>query len=102
MNDMTSAPKTGERILLHYTIIYYSGPAGTKWEECWWDKKYLCDYPVKMRGRWTSWCGNYHIKSTETITKPLGWLPLPAVSDGDMRPLAMNANTAPLKPKLKK
>ncbi len=79
MNPMSTAPKDGTRILLHYKIHTWNWTDGdqlhgTKWEECLW---------VDAMGRtcWTEWCGNDKRSSSMSIKEEhcIGWIELPTV-----------------------
>ncbi len=75
MRKMSSAPKTGERILILHPIMAFSGwdrdSRSDMWEKVgervstcfWYDNK-----------RWSEWCGSMRSSSTEHI-EPLGWWP---------------------------
>lgn len=102
MNHIKDAPKDGTRILLCYFPLHFNRwrPKGSrfieegyrptkepKWEECFWDKDHIGTRRSpepggayeQYRGRWTPWCGNPQVKSTQTISEEhiVGWLPVP-------------------------
>ena len=74
--EMWDAPHDGTRVLLQYSPVYWDNTKGhynlgTKWEEAWW----VLDW--QGQGRWKPWCGAPHMDTTQVITTPIRWMPLP-------------------------
>jgi hypothetical protein len=70
MNDASTVPKDGSRILIKYKLRR----SGEKWEECrWMDASDLVD------AEFEPWCGSVQSRTTRGFKegRVLGWLPLP-------------------------
>jgi hypothetical protein len=70
MNDASTIPKDGSRILVKYKLKR----SGEKWEECRWINASEWDV-----AEFEPWCGSLGSRTTRGFgeDRVLGWLPLP-------------------------
>ena len=88
LKPMEEAPRDGRRILIKEVTMGYVGagdgwvPHGTAWVDAYWDSgseytELVGGTYVRKTGAWRAWAGNNRVKSSHSVTRPLGWVDLP-------------------------